>query len=95
MVRIAGHETGGDAIRKEILDQMGRELLLAQSSDWPFLMKTGTATDYAVRRIKDHLYHFRILREMLFKGPIRPEILATIRDRSPLFPDLDYRDFRS
>jgi 1,4-alpha-glucan branching enzyme len=95
MVRLAERESGDDPIRKEILDQMGRELLLAQSSDWPFLMKTGTATDYAVRRVKDHLYHFRILREMLFKGPIKPEILTTLQNRTPIFPDLDFRDFRT
>ena len=27
-----------------VLKQLARELLLAQSSDWAFLMKTGTAT---------------------------------------------------
>ncbi|MEZ0255799.1 MAG: glycoside hydrolase family 57 protein, partial [Chthoniobacter sp.] len=37
------------------LSQMARELLLAQSSDWAFLMKTGTARNYAGKRTKDHL----------------------------------------
>src|SRR6476646_7232444 len=32
--------------KDRVLRQMGRELLLAQSSDWAFLMKTGTAREY-------------------------------------------------
>ena len=95
MVRLAGQEQGANGIRKEILDQMSRELLLAQSSDWPFLMKMGTAVSYAVRRVKDHLFHFRVLRDMLTSGPIRPEVLAEVQKRSPLFPDLDFRSFKS
>jgi 1,4-alpha-glucan branching enzyme len=29
-----------------------RELLLAQSSDWAFIMRTGTMVPYAVRRTR-------------------------------------------
>ncbi|WP_238974311.1 glycoside hydrolase family 57 protein [Leptospirillum ferriphilum] len=93
MVRIARQEKDADGYRKDILNQMARELLLAQSSDWPFLMKTGTAVSYAVRRVKDHLFHFRVLREMLLHGPFRQEILEEIRGKSPLFPDIDFRLF--
>ncbi len=32
------------------LNQAARELMLAQSSDWAFIMKTGTVVEYAVRR---------------------------------------------
>jgi len=35
------------ALTDRVLKQLARELLLAQSSDWPFLMKTGTAKHYA------------------------------------------------
>src|SRR6185295_11932124 len=33
-----------------LLKQLARELLLAQSSDWAFLIKTGTAREYATKR---------------------------------------------
>ena len=39
---------GADGRLGEALDQAIRELLLLQSSDWPFILKTGTAT--ALRR---------------------------------------------
>ena len=43
----------GDWARKA-----GRELLLAQASDWPFLIRMGTAQDYARRRVDGHLRAF-------------------------------------
>ena len=38
--------------------QAGRELLLAQASDWPFLIRMGTAEGYARRRVEGHLQAF-------------------------------------
>ena len=35
-----------------------RELMLAQSSDWPFLVTTGQAADYAVERFRSHVHRF-------------------------------------
>jgi predicted glycosyl hydrolase (DUF1957 family) len=43
----------GDWARKA-----GRELLLAQASDWPFLIRMGTAEAYARRRVEGHLRAF-------------------------------------
>ncbi|WP_291031925.1 1,4-alpha-glucan branching protein domain-containing protein, partial [Hydrogenophaga sp.] len=46
------------ALQRRALDQCARELLLAQASDWPFLMYTGTARDYAARRFRDLMERF-------------------------------------
>ncbi len=40
--------------RPSVLDQAARELLLAQSSDWQFIISTGAAGDYAARRFRGH-----------------------------------------
>jgi 1,4-alpha-glucan branching enzyme len=37
-----------------VLAQAARELLLAQSSDWQFIISTGAAADYAERRFVEH-----------------------------------------
>jgi 1,4-alpha-glucan branching enzyme len=37
-----------------VLAQAARELLLAQSSDWPFIITTGAARDYAEHRFRKH-----------------------------------------
>jgi 1,4-alpha-glucan branching enzyme len=47
--------------RGQALDQLIRELLLLQSSDWPFILKSGTATRYAEARIRSHVHRLRHL----------------------------------
>lgn len=54
-----------DALQHRALQQAARELLLAQSSDWPFILRTGTSPGYARRRVKDHLLRFISLHEQL------------------------------
>ncbi|MEN9733173.1 MAG: hypothetical protein RLZ45_1168, partial [Verrucomicrobiota bacterium] len=43
---------------QETLRKAGRELLLAQASDWPFLIRMGTAAQYARARAEGHLEAF-------------------------------------
>jgi len=49
---------------RRVLAQATRELLLLQSSDWQFLITTGTASDYAERRVAEHYAEFKRLCEM-------------------------------
>ena len=77
------------------LDQAARELLLAQSSDWPFIMKTGTSVDYAVRRFKTHLHRFHRLAGMVESGNFDQPYLNELSARDSLFPDMDYRIFQA
>ncbi len=39
---------------RPVLAQAARELLLAQSSDWQFIISTGAAADYAEKRFNEH-----------------------------------------
>jgi 1,4-alpha-glucan branching enzyme len=77
------------------LDQAARELLLAQSSDWAFIMKTGTSVDYAVRRFKTHLHRFHRLTGMAESNNYDEAYLREISARDSLFPDMDYRIFQA
>jgi 1,4-alpha-glucan branching enzyme len=76
------------------LDQAGRELLLAQASDWAFIMKTGTSVDYAVRRVKTHLHRFDRLVNMIEHNSYDDGYLRAISARDTIFPDMDYRVFQ-
>ena len=71
--------------------QLVRELLLAQASDWAFLMKTGTATDFATKETKDHLLRFTRLYEQLRDGRVDEAFLANCEWRDNLFPELEWR----
>ena len=53
-VRALADAAPGDAFRERAADQAMRELLLLESSDWPFLVTTGQAGDYASERFRSH-----------------------------------------
>ncbi len=78
-------------ITRRALNQSLRELLLAQSSDWAFIMKTGTHVEYAVKRTKDHLLNFIRLYNQIKTNSIDEGWLNTIEYRNNAFPDIDYR----
>ncbi|TGL58169.1 DUF1957 domain-containing protein [Leptospira ognonensis] len=82
-----------DPLTLRVLKQMGRELLLLQSSDWAFIMKTGTMVDYAVRRTNVHTNVYMHLKEMLDSGRIDEERLAAVEFEHNIFPDIQVSDF--
>jgi 1,4-alpha-glucan branching enzyme len=73
-----------------ILAQAARELLLAQSSDWQFIISTGEATDYAEQRIRLHISDCARLMHDLRTGEIeRARKLATeLETRDHIFPNI-------
>jgi len=78
---------------RPVLEQATRELLLAQSSDWQFIISTGAAADYAERRFEEHCSDAEALVAALVDGSDdalgpaqrRAEVLAK---RDHLFPDV-------
>ena len=72
------------------LKQAGRELLLAQSSDWPFILRTGTSPDYARQRVKDHLLRFIGLHDQLTSTGVDEAWLARVESIDAIFPDINY-----
>lgn len=78
-------------ILKRALNQALRELFLAQSSDWAFIMATGTHTTYAARRSKEHLIKFTKLYEDIKANSIDEPWLSGIEQKDNVFPDIDYR----
>ncbi len=76
-----------DTTRWALLKTAGRELLLAQASDWPFILRTGTSPDYARRRVVRHLENFWKLADVWRDGG---GAQPSLPDETPdLFPTLD------
>jgi 1,4-alpha-glucan branching enzyme len=71
------------------LQQAGRSLLLAQASDWAFIMKTGTAKDYAFRRTKDYMARFNYLEHCVRNAAIDERRLQALEVMDQIFPSLD------
>ena len=94
MAELARYHAGApDATTERALKQLARELLLAQSSDWAFLIKTGTAKHYAARRVHDHIERFNKLHEQLKANAIDFAFLAEIESRDNLFPNIEWRNY--
>jgi 1,4-alpha-glucan branching enzyme len=81
----------GSPLRQRALNQAARELLLAQSSDWAFIMKTGTMVEYACNRTRVHVLNFNHLYEQIKRGDIDEPWLSEIERRHNIFPSIDYR----
>ena len=92
MVALAAAHPEADGPTRRILDQAARELLLAQSSDWAFIVTNRTAVEYAIRRFRSHVERFTRLDDMLTGRCSGDEDwLAEIERRDSLFPGIDYR----
>lgn len=73
-------EIPDDKLLLRALKQMARENLLLQSSDWPFLITTWQAKDYATDRFREHVDRFETICDMIESGNIDEAKLKEIED---------------
>jgi 1,4-alpha-glucan branching enzyme len=90
MIALARDYQQPDGLQRRALNQAARELLLAQSSDWAFIMKTGAMSEYAVRRTESHVRRFWRLHDDLRQGRIDEGWLARVEYVDNVFPQIDY-----
>jgi 1,4-alpha-glucan branching enzyme len=86
-----------DGPRGAALDQTIRELLLLQSSDWNFIIKTGTSTKYAEGRIRAHTHRLRHLGYLIEHGIFEGEAARwteDVRQRDTFFSGLSGDELR-
>ena len=91
MVQIAGTNNKPKGLLKRALNQAVRELLLAQASDWPFMMKTGNSSEFAKNKFKEHINNFFSLHNQITLNRINKEALLSLEKKNAIFPDIDYR----
>ena len=76
------------------LQQAGRELLLAQSSDWSFILRAGTTTDLARERVERHLSRFWTLMQAIDNGvSLSNDWLQAVEADDRLFPLIQPSDW--
>jgi 1,4-alpha-glucan branching enzyme len=79
-----------------VLNQTARELLLLEASDWPFLISTGQAREYASGRFQGHLARFNHLAAIAESGSVSESdarFLENVTELDNPFPEIDYRVF--
>jgi 1,4-alpha-glucan branching enzyme len=84
---------GAGSLQDRAMRQAGRELMLAQASDWPFIITNGTTEEYAKRRFHDHVNRCHDLLQRVEQGEIDTARLEALEYMDAIFPELDYRLF--
>lgn len=94
MIQMAKEYAKGPA--KLVVEQAARELLLAESSDWQFLISTKSARDYSEIRFVDHVDRFTRLSAIADRihggAAMRPEEERFLEDcqlKDAPFPKID------
>ena len=84
----------GNEHARPVLAQTARSLMLAQSSDWQFIIATGEADDYAIKRFNEHVADTEGLLQGLRHGLATGEwggvraFSEHLGHRDKLFPDV-------
>ena len=78
-----------NSLEERALKQAARELLLAQSSDWSFMLRSDTSPEYARQRVKQHLLRFTALHDQLTSSRVDAKRLSEMEQRDNLFPDIN------
>ncbi len=94
MIKLAEQFEDPNEITGRALNQLGRELLLAESSDWAFLVTVGTAANYSVDREKFHINAFNELEKGIKSNNIDKKLLVFLEEKDSIFPFLNYKIFR-
>ncbi len=96
MEHLAAKYPQASAGMKKILNQAARELVLLQSSDWPFLITTGQARYYAENRFMDHFNRFQKLADIAESGQVdeaAQNLYSELWELDNVFPEIDYLSF--
>jgi len=75
--------------RRRALRQLMRELLLLESSDWPFLIDSGQAAEYARARYEGHAERFAELYTMLETDQLDLSRVLVLESLDNVFPEAD------
>ncbi len=73
------------------LNQALRELLLAQASDWPFMMKSSNTYEFASNKFKEHINNFFMLHKEITSKHINGSNLSLLENKNSIFPDINFR----
>ena len=91
MIELAHQYPNAEGLLLRALNQAARELLLAESSDWAFIITTATSVQYAKKRFRDHIHRFTQLYEMIKRQEIDEAALGGMEWRDAIFQEIDYR----
>jgi 1,4-alpha-glucan branching enzyme len=91
MKEISGKNIRAQGLKKRALNQAARELLLAQASDWAFMIQKEKASEFAKNKFTEHITNFSALYHEIISDKISREHLAFLELKNNIFSDIDFR----
>lgn len=90
---IAGRNKNQDLsfLTRRALNQLLRELLLAQSSDWAFMLYVGRHSEYAARRFNMHIENASALIKQISEKNIDEKKLDRLEKENSILKMVDFR----
>jgi 1,4-alpha-glucan branching enzyme len=94
MIELAERFPDDSGLKERALNQAAREILLAQSCDWPGMLYRQESSGLARSGLEDALRNFTTIYEALGSNYISTEWLTNLEKRHGIFPHINYRIFR-
>ena len=93
MVELATRFPDAQGDLRRALNQAARELLLAQASDWAFIITTNTSVEYAEKRTRDHISRFNGIYAQITENRIEPNWISELEWKDNIFAEIDYHAY--
>ena len=93
MSQLADRFPEDTGLKARALNMAAREVLLAQSLDWPKMVSEGLFPEYAAAQFKKNVQSFITVYDSLGANAISAEWLTRLEHEHPLFPWMNYRIF--
>lgn len=86
---MADHSRVDNPVMRDALNQCAREVMLAEASDWPFMLTNNVCVGYAEKRVRSHLERFHVIANGIESGHVELPFVEDCRWRNPIFDPLD------
>ncbi len=93
MIDLAARFSEDSGLMERVLNTAAKEVLFAQSMDWPLMVDSFTSADYAVTRCEEHIQAFSTVYEALGTKAVSTDWLIKREKKYPVFSEMDYRFF--
>jgi 1,4-alpha-glucan branching enzyme len=93
MIDLSGRFSGDTGLKARALNLAAKEVLLAQSSDWPRMVHDNLMPNYAAQRFTESINAFTVVYDSLGSNSISTEWLTNLEREHSIFPWLNYRVF--
>lgn len=95
MIDLTARFKDDTGLKARALNLAAKEILLAQSGDWPLMISEKTNPEYAEQRFKESVLAFSTVYDSLGSNSISTEWLTRMEKKHTLFPEINYMVFSS